>query len=131
MFQFLHVDKHTNKTKSNPREESTLKSCYKATGANENRFQFLAKSEKLLCSYFRPQKPNLVHRTVIPSLVGYPQLKSRMRDPGNKVFLQFGSKTKEESWELGFPQVTVRRLYQESLTYHALPHMSNFIKRTL
>ena len=50
---------------------------------------------------------------------------------GNKVFLQFGSKTKGESWELGFPQVTVRRSYQESLTYHALPHMSNFIKRTL
>lgn len=131
MFQFLHVDKHTNKTKSNPREESTLKSCSKAIGANENRFQFLAKSEKLLCSYFRPQKPNLVHRTVIPSLVGYPQLKSRMRDPGNKVSLQFGSKTKEESWELGFPQVTVRRSCQESLTYHALPHMSNFIKQTL
>ena len=78
MFQFLHVDEHTNKTKSNQREESTLKSCSKAIGANENRFQFLAKSEKLLCSYFRPQKPNLVHRTVIPCLVGCPQLKSRM-----------------------------------------------------
>ena len=35
MFQFFHDDKHTNNIKSNPREESTLKSCYKATGANE------------------------------------------------------------------------------------------------
>ena len=66
MFQFLHVDKQTNKTKSNLREESTLKSCYKATGANENRFQFLEKSEKLIATvamYNTWGKQNLTDRS--------------------------------------------------------------------
>lgn len=128
MFQFFHDDKHTNNVKSNPREESTLKSCYKATGANENAFNFWKNLRNSYAAIFDPRSP-ISFTGQLPCLVGCPQLKSRMRDSGNKVLLQFGSKT--ESWELGFPQVAVRRSYQESLTYHALPHMSNFIKRTL